>query len=324
MLFKNKKSPLASVLSLLALTTGVLGTQSSVQAATLLNVTPTSDATTLAGTILGSGITLSNPVYTGAAGAAGTFSNGNAAGLTIDSGILLSSGKVADASDISGGPSTSNGQAGDSQLSALLPGNPTTFDASELTFDFTLASGNTNLFFNYFFASTEYQSYANSAYNDVFGFFLDGKNIALLPGTTTPVAINTVNGGNPLPTSSNAVNPSLFVNNRADTGTVASKNLAYPGFTVPLTATATGLSAGKHTIKLAIADTSDHILDSTVFIQGKTFSTVQLPPTIVGDPTATPSDTTSVPEPSSVVSTLALGVLGAGYMLKRKLQHKAA
>ena len=35
-------------------------------------------------------------------------------------------------------------------------------------------------------------------FNDVFGFFLDGKNIALIPATESPVSIDNVNGGNPL------------------------------------------------------------------------------------------------------------------------------
>ncbi len=318
-----KKSSLTSTsaLSLLAVAAGFLGTQASAHAATLLNITPTNDATTLANTILGSGVTLSSPTYTGDPNASGIFSNGNASGLGIDSGILLTSGKAADASNPSSAftngsaGSTDNGKPGDPQLSALLPGNPSTFDAAELNFNFSLAPGNDSLFFKYAFASEEYQSYANSAFNDVFGFFVDGKNIALLPGTNTPVSINTVNGGNPLPTSGNAKNPQYFVNNRTDTGTTASKNVGYQGFTVPLTATISGLAPGQHTIKLAVADTSDGLLDSAVFIQGQTFSTQ--PPPVVTPPVE------AVPEPSSLLSTLGFGVLGAGYMLKRRKQKPA-
>ena len=62
-----------------------------------------------------------------------------------------------------------------------------------------------------FFASEEYPEYVNQ-FNDVFAFFISGPgitgpyssptgfpggsaNIALLPGTTTPVTINNVNNG---------------------------------------------------------------------------------------------------------------------------------
>ncbi len=39
------------------------------------------------------------------------------------------------------------------------------------------------------------QRIVNSSFNDVFGFFVNGTNFALLPGTTTPVSINNVNNG---------------------------------------------------------------------------------------------------------------------------------
>ena len=67
--------------------------------------------------------------------------------------------------------------------------------------------------FNYAFGSSEYFNFENTAFNDVFGFFLSGpgingpftnnaENIALVPEpsdptqyTTSPVVINTVNTG---------------------------------------------------------------------------------------------------------------------------------
>jgi hypothetical protein len=52
----------------------------------------------------------------------------------------------------------------------------------------------------------------------------------------------------------------------------------YDGYTVPLTVAALGIGAGQHTITLAIADSGDHILDSAVFIEGKSFSTDPKPP----------------------------------------------
>ncbi len=266
-----KKLPLAAGLSVTAILAGVLGVNGSAHAASLLNVTPTDNTNTLANTILGSGVTISNTTYTGAPVASGVFANGNSSGLGIDSGIILTTGKAADAANPSSFfASTSNGTPGDPQLSALLPGNPPTSDAAALQFNFTVAPGSDSLFFNYAFASEEYPDFVNSKYNDVFALSVDGKNIATVPGTNTPVSINTVNGGNPLGT--NATNPNFHVNNLSNTGTLASKNIAYDGFTVPFTAAISGLGSGQHTLKLAIADTSDAALDSAVFIQAKTVS----------------------------------------------------
>ena len=88
-----------------------------------------------------------------------------------------------------GGASSDVGGAGDADLTALA-GYPT-YDAVDLTFSFT--TPDSNVFFNYVFASTEYFTYVNTQYNDAFGFFLDGVNLALVPGTNTPVAVNNVN-----------------------------------------------------------------------------------------------------------------------------------
>ncbi len=335
-----KKSPLAAGLSVTVILAGVLGVHGSVHATTLANVTTTNDPNTLANTILGSGVTVSAPTYTGTPDAAGVFSNGNAAGLGIDSGILLSTGKAVDAANPSSfSASTDNGTPGDTQLSALLPGKPPTFDAAALQFNFTLAPGSNSLYFNYAFASEEYPKYVNSKYNDVFALSVDGKNIATVPATNTPVSINTVNGGNPLGTD--ATNPKFYVNNLTDTGTLVSKNIAYDGFTVPFTAAISDLSPGEHTLKLAIADTSDHVLDSAVFIQAKTVSnqvvapvpsstapvpvpsaSVPVPEPTASVPVPEPCSTVPVPEPSSTLGTLAFGALGTGYMLKRKFKKQ--
>lgn len=141
----------------------------------------------------------------------------------------------------------------------------------------------------------------------MFGFFLDGVNIALLPGTTTPVSINNVNGGNPLGTK--AQNPQFFINNDQSNGRPFF-NLQYDGFTKVFTASAKGLSSGKHTIKLAIADAGDSILDSAVFIQGGTFSS-ELP-------------SKSVPEPTTMLGILAFGIFGTTSSLNRKQQNNTA
>ena len=257
-------------------------------------ITTTNDATTLASTILGSGINISNVSYLGASGASGTFTGGLSSGLGIDTGIILSTGSAA----LATGPNTSdsegvnNGLAGLASLDALIPGFLTR-DATLLSFDFTSAGG--DLFFNYVFASEEYNEFVGSAFNDIFAFFVDGINIATLAGTSIPVSINNLNCGNPFGTADNFC--SLFNNNES-----GAFNLQYDGFTDVLTASFLGLSAGQHTLQLAIADAGDGILDSAVFLQA-------------GSVSDTP---TSVPEPATLVL-FGIGVLGVGLVRRSRI-----
>jgi hypothetical protein len=270
----------------LVLGSGVaLATVGATSAKAVLIVNPTTDATLLSNTILGSGVTASTFAYTGAATASGTFTGGSSAGIGIDSGIILTSGNA----NLAPGPNnnasagSSNGAAGNS----ILGGG--TSNASTLKFDFT--SSSSDLFFNFVFASEEYNEYVNTQFNDAFGFFVDGVNIALIPGTSTPIKINNVNLGS---------NSAYYVDNSP-----GSADIQYDGFTTVLTASALGLSAGTHTIEIAIADVGDSNYDSAVFLQAGTFS-------------STPTPTTQVPEPFTIIGTLVGGT--AALRMRKKLK----
>ena len=170
-----------------------------------LVVTPVTDATALVSSLVSGGLSIiaGSPTYTGAASAVGTFSSGGTLG--IETGVILSSGNVADApKSASTVASTSNGTPGDPVLTAL-DGGIATYDAATLSFSFTTTTG--AISFQYVFGTEEYPTYVGSAYDDVFGFFVDGKNIALVPGTTQPVSVNTVNTG---------ANPAYFRDNTLD------------------------------------------------------------------------------------------------------------
>jgi hypothetical protein len=253
-----------------------------------LVVNQNNNANQLVNNILGSGISTSNITSTGASGAFGTFTGGTSAGIGIESGIMLSSGNIVDAvgPNSNDATATNHGTAGDNDLTQIS-GN-FTFDAAILTFDFISDGG--DIFFNYVFASEEYNEYVNSSVNDSFAFFLDGSNIALIPGTNTPVSINTVNGGNPF--GSNASNSQFFNNNDLQDGGPFF-DMEYDGFTDVFQASFIGLSAGNHSISLKIADAGDSILDSTVFIEAGSLSD-------------TP---TNIPEPASI-AIFSLGLLG--------------
>ncbi|MGL5881016.1 MAG: choice-of-anchor L domain-containing protein, partial [Xenococcaceae cyanobacterium] len=262
-------------------------------------------------TILGSGITVTpgSLNYTGASSASGTFTSGLTSGIGIDSGIILTSGQAADAvgPNNADNKSTGHGLPGDPSLTTLA--GVDTFDASSLEFDFESTGG--DLFFDFVFASEEYNEYANSNVNDTFAFFLDGVNIALIPGTNQPVSIDTVNGGNPFGT--NAQNPQLFNNNDLQDGG-GTFDIQYDGFTDVFTAQALGLSAGKHTIKLAIADGGDSTFDSAVFLKAGSFSDINTNPD---------ADAIKTPESASVLGLLAVGMFGATSVLKRKKEQLA-
>ncbi|MGM0934611.1 MAG: choice-of-anchor L domain-containing protein [Bacteroidota bacterium] len=226
----------------------------------------TQTAEDLVAKLVGSGSdapTISNVSFTGAMKAAGSFSGGDGI-IGFDSGIILSSGDIqfVKGPNTSPGITANNDLPGDPDLNALIP-DYLTLDATVLEFDFE-CSNTEYITFEYVFSSDEYNEWVNSDYNDVFAFFLNGENIALIPETNTPVAINTVNCNNPYNPPS-GTNCDLYINN-----TTGAINTEMDGLTVVFTATGT-LQPGLNHIKLAIADAGDRLLDSNVFIQGESF-----------------------------------------------------
>lgn len=232
-------------------------------------------AAELAALLVGEGIEVTNPTLTGAEIASGSFVNGTEIGLGIDAGIILSSGDIAIASgpNDQSGAGSNLGQPGDNDLDAVLQGEegdtdtPNTNDSSVLEFDFV--SQEPEVFFQYIFASEEYNEFVGSQFNDVFGFFLNGENIALVPGDITPVAINNVNL---------EANAGFFLNNdfsaeAEDEQIEPPFDTQFDGLTTILNVQAIVEPGVPQRLKLAIADTADSILDSAVFIAGGTLST---------------------------------------------------
>ena len=141
--------------------------------------------------LVGPGVTVTNVQFAGDNTAAGTFSGGTSA-LGFANGIILSSGCVTNVLAIGGmnnsnNSTCDNNNPGDVDLDTLIPGYQT-FDRCTLEFDFECPNVQV-ISFEYVFSSEEYNEYANTAFNDVFGFFLNGVNVALLPDNVPPVPI---------------------------------------------------------------------------------------------------------------------------------------
>ncbi len=238
-------------------------------------------ATDLVNALVGPGVTVTNIHYSGANNAAGTFSGGTGI-IGFANGIILSSGCVSNVVAVDGLNNSSsttcdNNEPGDPDLDLLIPGY-TTFDRSVLEFDFQCDNIQV-ISFQYVFSSEEYNEYANTAFNDVFGFFVNGVNVALLPDNVTPVSINNVNCGNPVwdPTPHNC---GYFINNSCQ-GPPGFPDVPFPctmprltemdGMTVVLNVFVS-VNPGVNHIKLAVADAGDPVLDSNVFIRTQSFT----------------------------------------------------
>ena len=256
---------------------------------TQLQITTQTNAQALAQRLVGDGITVSNVTITGSNLSTGYFKNVGGTQLGLDSGIVLSTGRVLTAGTLYGlnGPqtnlaSTTLNTNGDPQLSALI-NNVVTYDATILEFDF-IPIGDT-VKFRYVFSSDEYPTFTCSDFNDVFAFFLSGpgipgtKNLALVPGTNIPVAINSINsgtpgGGNNIATC-NAMGPGspftqYFVNNTGNA------NLTLNGHTTILNAISSVQPCQTYHLKIAIADVFDHSYDSGVFLEAKSLISTPL------------------------------------------------
>jgi hypothetical protein len=274
-------------------------------------VTPTDLVTTL----VGNGVTISNVSFTGSSLAAGT-STGGASIVGFDSGIVLSSGKV---QTVPGDGACSRGVKGPNNCHELggpdgtanstvfvLPGDPDltalsgfpTFDAAVLKFDFVPQFSTVQ--FQYVFSSEEYSDFANTEFNDVFAFFVNGVNCALVPGTNEPVSVNTINNGNDEGGDPTPHHPQLFRDNVRPTVTI---NIQMDGLTVVLTCTASVNPGVLNHMKVAIADASDGNLDSAIFLKGGSFTAGTPTPSPTPTPTATPT-----PGPPTVTTNPATNV----------------
>jgi len=260
-----------------------------------------------------SGISINSVTYTGANAASGLFANGRSSNLGIDQGVVLTTGIL---SDMDENFSSNNVALGNPMLDRLA-GQPT-INASTLTIEFTpIGSGIT---FSYLFASREYPNFVNTPFADIFAFFVNGENRALIPGTSTPVGINTVNCGDAF--GNNPVNCDLFNDNR--NGDITDLDIG--GFTDVFGLVADVTPGVINTLILTIADVDDPFFDSAVFLRSGSFASCGVPglPNCNGNgepppPPPPPPPPGPVPEPGTI-GILGLAVLGIAGL--RRASHK--
>ncbi|MFD1163151.1 choice-of-anchor L domain-containing protein [Hwangdonia seohaensis] len=216
-----------------------------------------------------------------------SFVNGSASGFSsyaqfdrassnfpFQNGIMLSTGNATSGGNGVTTPTLSEGSSvwgTDPDLEAAL-GISNTLNATSIEFD--IVSISSQLQFNYLLASEEYFGINPCQLSDGFAFLiketgspLPYQNIALVPGTSTPVNTNTIHdeifGVCP------AQNDQYF-----DGYNVGDTN--YNGRTTVLTAQATITPYVQYHIKLVIADQTDGSFDSAVFIEGNSFKILDL------------------------------------------------
>lgn len=217
----------------------------------------------------------------------GTFTNGSGT-YGIGDGIVLSTGDVAnygDSLNSSGNFSTSYGVAASPDRKELLDsitGPYEHFDISQLDFTFDLLPGYDTVQFDLVFGSEEFPEYAHTMFNDGFGIYLNGENVAFV--SDLPINIS---------------HPAVqFV-----AGTELDGVLAPDGNPVVTFTSYIGANAGTNTFSIIIADTSDAALDTTVFLS-----------------TLRAYNAASVPEPGSLAA-LACGLLTAGSVALRRARR---
>ncbi|MGJ8660668.1 MAG: choice-of-anchor L domain-containing protein [Bacteroidota bacterium] len=224
--------------------------------------------------LLGTGITVSNITVNGTAANAGTITNkigyfedGNST-FPIARGVVLGTGNINQLAGVSN-TFVSSPVGGGSDPDLVTISGVTINDANVLEFDFVAIGDSMN--FKYIFGSEEYPEYVGGTVNDAFGFFLSGPgisgpyvnnavNLAIIPGTTTAVSINTVNQN---------INTSYYTSNAANFYGTSS---VLDGFTVLLVAASNLQCGGTYHIKMAIGDGGDTAFDSAVFLEAESFS----------------------------------------------------
>ncbi|WP_164876097.1 Hint domain-containing protein [Falsirhodobacter deserti] len=239
--------------------------------ATQLPVDTSADATQLAQTMFGKGITVVSATYEGDAASKGIYTQGQTVspGSTpSDSGIILSTGHASKFTNAGG--DNANQQAGTSTNTAGVDGNPAldqiagldTFDGAILNATF-IPDGST-MTMQLVFSSEEYPEYVNGGFNDAVGIFVNGQKVQLSIGSGDISIDNITDGGtNGVPSNEN-----LYLDNSQ-----SQYNTEMDGLTITLTLKAPVNPGVENTISIGIADAGDASYDSNLLIAANSVQT---------------------------------------------------
>jgi len=229
------------------------------------------NALSIVTSLVGNGITVLNPTINCSTNSYGTFSNGASTCINLNTGIVLSTGNLANIGQTAGiqsfSPNFTTQECGgngpvnsvccsDPQLNSLEP--LADYDCCILEFDIVPACSALQI--RFVFGSEEYPEYVNSSFNDAFGFFVTGQNPAGGSYSNTNVATLPNGAIASIDNVSPTTNSAYYINNQNCT------NIALDGITTVLTSTINVTPCQTYHFKLAIADAGDPIYDSGVFV----------------------------------------------------------
>jgi hypothetical protein len=273
-------------------------------AANRLPVNTNASATQMANEIFGDGVTVVSASYTGDSRSSGIYSNGDTISDFVtpsNTGVILSTGRATDFTNSAGGSSANPTQANltasrttdtsgvnnNALFNAAAGTN--TFDAAWLDVDF-IPTGNL-MTMQFVFSSEEYPEFANGAYQDFFGVWVNGQQVELAVGDGD-IDPNNLNAGS---------NQNLFISNVG-----SPYNTEMDGFTLTMTLTMVVTPGEVNSIRIGIADVLDSQYDTNVLIAGNSVQTVLVAQT----------DTAEIyPNGTAVINVLANDVNATGGVL---------
>lgn len=217
---------------------------------------------------------LSNISYSSSSSVA--YFEDNGSDFPLEEGVMIRTGQAKYSEGVYTGDNLSSTLNNDSDpfLEEInnADGQPTDImDVAYIEFDFIPLSN--NLQFNFLFASNEYGEWQCLS-SDVFAFLItnldteETENIALVPGTSTPVSVKNIRD--------NAVNPDCSPQNEEyfdvyneDNPGASSVNMK--GYTQVMTASSSMIPGDSYRVRLVIGDANDADFDSAVFMEAGSF-----------------------------------------------------